>query len=239
MLQAAQNARAMPASRRPARTGLPTGLAVAVPVLLGVGVLGGLWPAGNVVLLFWFETVVLFGVSVVRILTAERRDPFRPVEMFSVPVGRAGLTAVFALHYGGLSVLCLAWCAFVALHVGWTPGLLALGLPAALLAMRHLAELVATWFEPDGQRGRLTVPQAMTQPFPRLFVLVAVAMAAFAAVRVGLNGGATARDWTAIVGPLTDRLPDAARTPGALVVLVLLVLRTPLDVWLTRRSVTR
>lgn len=239
MLQAAENARAMPASRRATRTALPTGLAVAVPVLLGAGVLAGLWPAGNVVLLVWFETVALFAVSVARIWTAERADPFRPVEIFSVPVGRVALTGVFALHYGGLSVLCLVWGAFVAVHVGWVPGVITLGLPAALLAVRHLAELVWTWFGPDGQRRRLTVPQAMTSAFPRLFVLTAVAMAAFAAVRIGLNGGATAQAWTEAVGPLVDSLPDAARTPGALVVLVLLALRVPLEVWLTRRAVVR
>lgn len=239
MLQAAENARAVPASRRATRAGLPTGLAVAVPVLLGVGVLAGLWPAGNVVLLVWFETVVLFAVSVARIWTAERADPFRPVEIFSVPVGRAALTGVFALHYGGLSVLCLAWCGFVAVHVGWTPGLVTLGLPAALIVLRHLAELLSTWFGSDGQRRRLTVPQATTSAFPRLFVLVAAAMAAFAAVRIGLNGGATAQAWSETVGPLVAALPDAARPPGALVVLVLLALRLPLDVWLTRRAVTR
>lgn len=239
MLQAAENARALPASRRPARTGLPTGLALAVPVLLGFGMLAGLWPAGNVVLMVWFETVVLFAVSVARIWTAERADPNRPVEIFSVPVGQAALTGVFALHYGVLSVLCLAWCGFVAVHVGWAAGLVTLGLPAALLAVRHLAELLSTWFGPDGQRRRLTVPQAMTSAFPRLFVLVAVAMGAFAAVRIGLNGGATAQAWTETVGPLVAGLPDAARTPGSLVVLVLLALRVPLDVWLTRRAVTR
>ena len=239
MLQAAENARAMPASRRLTRTGLPTGLAVAVPVLLGSGVLTGLWPAGNVVLLVWVETVVLFAVSVARIWTAERADPFRAVEIFSVPVGRAALTGVFALHYGLLSVLCLVWGGFVAVHVGWTPGLVTLGLPAGLLAVRHLAELLSTWPGPEGQRRRVTVPQAMTNPFPRLFVLVAVAMVAFAAVRTGLNGGATAEDWDAVADLLTGGLPDAARTPGALVVLVLLALRVPLDVWLTRRAVTR
>ncbi len=239
MLQAAQNARATPVVRRPSRTGLPVALAVAAPVLLGAGMLAGLWPAGNVVLLVWFETVVLFAVSVARIWTAERPDPHRPVEIFAVPVGRPALTGVFALHYGGLSVLGLAWCGFVAVHIGWAPGPVALGAPAALLVVRHLTELSATWFGPAGQRWRLTVPQALTQPFPRLFVLVAAAMAAFAAVRIGLNGGATAQDWSEIVGPLTAVLPDAARTPGALVVLVLLALRLPLDGWLTRRAMTR
>ena len=209
---------------RPRGVPLALGLSVLVNLVTLVGVLALHWPAGNVFALFWCENVVLGLVTLVRVTTAE-------VE----PQGRVGTALFFCVHYGIFCVVHLVFTGFVAAALGVDLSFLYLGLPVGLLLVRYGVELGTTWFGSDGLRLRVSPRAAMFAPYPRIAVLQVGVLVAFALVLVGFV--------TDMPGSSSDPfhralalLPTWLGRPAVLAVVVLLGVKTLVDVLTTRRA---
>ncbi|GAB2576803.1 DUF6498-containing protein [Microlunatus antarcticus] len=222
-----------PAPRPSAPTGPPVeprgvwlalGLSVAVNLLTLVGVLALGWPAGNVFLLFWCEDVVLGLITLVRVGTAEV-DPSRRVQ-----------TALFfCVHYGIFCSVHLGFTLVVAWRLGWDLGVLALGVPVVLVVLRYAVELVRTWFGPEGLRARTTPRQAMFAPYPRIVVLQVGVIVAFLLLMASFFAGLPDSP-VASYGRVVGTLPDWLGRPAVLAVVVLLLVKTLVDLLTTRRA---
>ena len=209
---------------RPRGVPLTLALSVLVNLVTLVGVLALHWPAGNVFALFWCENVVLGVVTLVRVTTAERE-----------PQGRVGTALFFCVHYGIFCVVHLVFTGFVAAALGVDLSFRYLGLPVVLLLVRYGVELGTTWFGPEGLRRRVSPRTAMFAPYPRVAVLQVGVLVAFALVLVGFV--------TDVPGSSTDALhrtlallPTWLGRPAVLAVVVLLGVKTVVDVLTTRRA---
>ena len=145
------------APARPVGRRREIGLALALNLVFVAGVLFWGWPAGNVLLLFWVENVLMGVGTLVRILTAEvGPQTRRPV--------------FFTLHYGIFCVVHLVFVAVLSFWMGAEFTVGALLVPALLVLVRHAADLVTVWFG-AGVRHRTTPMQAFVLPYPRMIVL--------------------------------------------------------------------
>lgn len=209
---------------------LVAGVVVNGLTLVGVIVLG--WPAGNVFLLFWIENAILGIVTIPKVATA--RGP----EKSGKDTGRSGgiTTALFfCFHYGLFCVVHLVFTALVAWSVGVDLSLFALGLPAALIALRYLAETLLTWFGDRNRRLRVSPSQAMGEPYPRLIVLHLSVIIGFALFVVGR--GLPADLLAGLRGVLDPIVGAGTISDEVVAVAVLLVIKTVADVHFTRRAV--
>ena len=202
---------------------LALSVAVNLLTLLGVLVLG--WPAGNVFLLFWCENVVLGLITLVRIGTAEV-DPAR----------RVRTALFFCVHYG---IFCVG---APGLHPRRrlaprlrTSASSPSGLPVVLVVVRYAVELVRTWFGPEGLRARTTPRQAMFAPYPRVVVLQVGVLVAFLLLVASFFAGLPDSP-VASYGRVVGALPDWLGRPAVLAVVVLLLVKTVVDLLTTRRA---
>ncbi len=126
-------------------------------------VLTGAAGVGDVFVIYWFENVVVWFTTMVKIVTARG--------------GTADLTgnvltaAFFAFHFG---MFTLVHGLFSFILANLTGGLTGeprtwLMLAAAILAS-HLVSLGLNWFG-QGERNVVTARQAMAMPYPRMIVL--------------------------------------------------------------------
>jgi hypothetical protein len=219
----------------PARRGVGVGLVLAlawnlVPL---VGVLAFGWPAGNVLVLFWVENAVLGLCTLVKVVTA--RGPAGTITVNGRPrPGTPALWALFfALHYGIFCLVHAAFTGIVAYRIGLDTGFWLLGMPVVLLAVRYAVETATSWFGPGGQRETVTPGRAMVQPYPRIIVLHLAVLLSFGLV---IGGADAVPPWLA---DLTAGLPAAWRSPGYAVVVLLLVLKTAVDLVTTRWALRR
>ena len=208
----------------PRGVGLALALSVAVNALTLVGVLALGWPAGNVFLLFWGENVVLGLVTLVRIGTAEVS-----------PAGRVGTAFFFVLHYGIFAVVHLAFTGVVAWRLGAEPSFLLLGLPVALVVARYAVELGTTWFGAEGLRRATSPRQAMMAPYPRVVVLQVGVLVAFLLVGASFFAGLPDSPVSGFARFLAA-LPPWLGRPQVLAVVVLVLLKTLVDLLTTRRA---
>lgn len=217
------------------------GFSVTMNVLTLVGVMAWGWPAGNVMLLFWIENVIIGMISLVRVVSARGTASDgsgltvngRPVR--GTP-GRYGL--FFTLHYG---IFCLVHGVFtliVTINLGIEPTFFWLGFPVIVVAVRYLVELLSTWFGPAGLRTVVSPQQAMMQPYPRIIVLHLAVLFAF---WFTLGGGGDGLPATVlrVLDPIFALLPQRFRTDGVEVILMLVVIKTVVDVYTTRRATRR
>ena len=218
---------------------LATGLAVALNGVTLLGVLVWHWPPGNVYLLFWVENAVLGVMTIPRVATARGTDAGQPARINGQPASAAALTVFFVFHYGLFCLVHLVFTAIVAYRVGWSAGFWFLGLPALLILVRYTVETVWTWFGPGGQRDHVSPGQAMFSPYPRIVVLHLAVLVSFALSFPGRAGWLSTGGWPRVLADLTDRLPESLRSPGVLAVLVLLGIKTVVDVVTTRRAALR
>ncbi|NYE75019.1 DUF6498-containing protein [Microlunatus parietis] len=213
------------------------GFSVTMNVLTLVGVMAWGWPAGNVMLLFWIENVIIGMISLVRVVSARgtATDGSR-LTVNGRPVrgtpGRYGL--FFTLHYG---IFCLVHGVFtliVTIKLGVEPTFLWLGFPVIVVAVRYLVELLSTWFGPTGLRTVVSPQQAMLQPYPRIIVLHLAVLFAFWFTLGGGDGlpAAVLR----VLDPIFALLPHRFRTDGVEVILILVVIKTVVDIYTTRRA---
>lgn len=201
-------------------------MAGAVPV---IAVLTGRMWVGEVFILFWLENVVVWAFTFVRILTATGSATGSDT---AGVLPRLGNALFFSVHFGIFTAVHGAFVFVIAgLYLtrgsdtrpeggfgpsgdGFGPsGDESLGAPFlwALLAifLVQLFALVVYWFA-RGERHRVTLQQAMFAPYPRMIVLHVVIIAAV---------------------PLSFVFPRAA-----LPVLLLVGLRTALDLWFFLRA---
>lgn len=129
---------------------------------------------------------------------------------------RVTSTLFFCVHYGIFCVVHLVFTWLLANALGVDLSWPYLALPVALLLVRYGVELGTTWFGQRGLRRTTSTRVAMGQPYPRLAVLHVSVLLGF-----GL--------WVA--GSFTPVLQY-----GVLPLLVLVVLKSVVDVWTTRRA---
>lgn len=190
------------------------GLALALNLVFVAGVLFWGWPAGNVLLLFWVENVLMGVGTLVRILTAEvepqTRRPF-----------------FFTLHYGAF---CLVHLVFVSILSFWMGAELTFGallVPALLVLVRHAADLVTVWFG-AGARQRTSPMQAFVLPYPRMLVLHVTTILAWAMMLGSFTfPGTKPTGLGAVVARLRELLAalGAPVTSAGLVVIVLVLVK--------------
>ena len=209
---------------RPHGVGLALALSVAVNALTLVGVLALHWPAGNVFLLFWAENVVLGLITLVRVGTTE-----------VTPSNRVSTALFFCVHYGLFCAVHLSFAAVVARRLGVELSFLYLGLPVALLVVRYTVELVTTWFGEDGLRRRTSPRQAMIAPYPRIVVLQVGVLLAFGLVLVTFFSGLPDSPLSE-VDRVLSALPPWLGRPEVLAVVILMGVKTLVDVITTRRA---
>ncbi|WP_152362700.1 DUF6498-containing protein [Microlunatus speluncae] len=217
------------------------GISVTMNVLTLVGVIAWGWPAGNVYLLFWLENLIIGVISLARVVSARGPETSGALKINGRPVRgtplRYGL--FFTLHYG---IFCLVHGVFtllVALRLGIEPTFLLLGFPVIVMAVRYLVELLATWFGRGGLRTVVSAQQAMTQPYPRIIVLhLAVLIAFWLSLDVGRSDGLPGMI-IHLLDSLFSLLPYELRSEGVELVAVLIVIKTAVDIYTTRRVTRR
>ena len=225
-----------PAGPRSSGVGLAIALSVAWNLVTLVGVLALGWPAGNVLALFWVENAVLGVVTLVKVLTAQGTSTATVTVNGRRREGSRALFGVFfTFHYGLFCLVHLVFTGFVAVGVGLEPTFWLLGLPVVLLVVRYAVETATSWFGADGQRRTISPSRAMGQPYPRIVVLHLAVIGSFALVLSGAGSGAG----PAWLRSLTGLLPPAWREDGVVVVVLLLALKTVVDVVTTRWALRR
>lgn len=209
---------------------MDVGWVLVTNLFLLAGVLAWGWPAGNVFVLFWIENVILGAATAVKIATADGVDP---ASASTTP--RWARTLFFVFHYGIFALVHGVFSVIIAFGIGFSFSLWALGLPAALIALRYGVELATGWFLGDARRT-VTPGQAFASPYPRLIVLhVATILGFFVVMSSTFRTTAGGRS-AGPLGPLLNWL-DAHGHPvssGLLVVSILLVIKTIADLLVLR-----
>lgn len=163
------------ALRRPSSIAL---LVANVIPLMGVLIFG--WQVFPLVLLFWFENVILGVINILKMAIAQPRTPYTlPAKLFMIPF--------FSIHYGmftfvhGVFIMVIFgggmksgtpfptmfggptsfWGALVGHHLHWA----ALG-----LAMSHFISFIFDYVRPGVYRT-IALPALMSAPYGRIVVL--------------------------------------------------------------------
>lgn len=220
---------------------LDIGWILATNLFVLAGVIAWGWPPGNVFLLFWIENAILGVVTAVRIATAEGSvdNQPRPDSILRFPAwGRVGF---FLVHYGIFSVVHLVFVTILAIGAGVEWSFWALGMPALLIALRYVIDLVRVWFL-GGQRLRVNAERAFWSPYPRMIVLHVATLLGFFLAMPSV-GPKTA--WSTALDQVrtwfgTHGLPLST---GAVLVALLMILKTIADLatvrgWSARLSAT-
>lgn len=217
-------------------------MAIAFNAITLLGVLWWGWPPGNVYALFWLENLVLGIFGLVKVATA--RGAGKPVrlEINDRPAGNASpalLAVFFAFHYGIFCLVHGVFTGIVAVSAGLDPSFLFLGFPLILLVVRYTVETLTSWFGRGGLRDVVSPAQAMFQPYPRVIVLHLAVMLAFA-VTINQWSNVTHDDGLgSVLARLDQLLPAGFSDRGVQMVLVLLVLKTVVDVFTTLGATRR
>jgi hypothetical protein len=171
-------------SRLPSRTARTTTSIILIAAnLLPLGaVLNGAAGLGDVFVIYWFENVVVWFTTTIKILSA--RGPSdsseRSIQMFgNVTFGNVLVAAFFTFHFGLFTLVHGVFAFTLARLTGgfsgdartWTTLLVA-------ITVSHLVSLGLNWFG-QGERDRASVRQAMMMPYPRMVVLHLSVLAAF------------------------------------------------------------
>ena len=192
-----------------------------VATLIGVVYFG--WPPGNVFLLFWIENAIVGLTTVIKVATARGRAPdgSSGFEINNSPAGPVGAALFFTMHYGIFCTVHLVFTAILAYRLGIDPTWLMLGLPAVLITVRYTIELITNWFG-AGVRDRATPGQPMIAAYARIVVL-------HVAVLLGWGVG----DLNERIGWFTKWLPQGLNSPEIGMVILLLGLKTVVDLGTT------
>lgn len=177
------------------------------------------WPPGDILLMFWFENVILWFVTLVTIMTA-RRPPIERRPFF------------FAFHYGLFTFVhgIFLGVIVIMLNRGQLSDVTRLAIPAGFLVLRYVMELTQNWFL-RGARDRTTPKQAQWAPYPRMLVMhLSTLLAWFLMFFLVLPGFGSdmirSHPFVQAVGP------------GVLMVAGLLVIKTLTDIQFASRSIT-
>ena len=129
-------------------------------------VLNGSAGVGDVFVVYWFENVVVWFTSTVKILTA-RGGTAGNVQL----AGNAPIAGFFAFHFG-LFTLVHGFFSFIiaALSGGFTGSPRTWLLLLVAILASHLVSLGLNWFG-QGEREFVSARRAMVVPYPRMLVL--------------------------------------------------------------------
>jgi hypothetical protein len=192
---------------------LPSPLARAVSALLLVGanllpvwaVLEGRLGMGDVLLVYWFENVVVWFTTTVRILTSTK-SPKRPdarrltgldrvLARKSWVTGDPGAAVSFATRFGIFTLVHGVVSAVIAVLTGVRGGPLDWVATVAAILLSHVFSLGLHWFG-RGERTVVGPGWAMAAPYPRMIALhVTVILGVFV---LGGPEGRTADDLGAV-----------------------------------------
>ncbi|OYO17815.1 hypothetical protein CGZ94_02765 [Enemella evansiae] len=192
-----------------------------VATLIGAVYFG--WPPGNVFLLFWIENVIVGLTTIVKAATARGRedDGTTGIRINDRPAGPAAAAGFFAVHYGIFCLVHLGFTATVAWRLGIELSWLLLGLPTVLIIVRYVIELITNWFG-AGVRDRVTPGQPMIAAYARIIVL-----------HVAVLLGWGTRDVGEKLGWFINWLPPGLNSPEIAMVILLLGLKTIVDLGTT------
>ena len=140
-----------------------------------VAVLTGSAGLGDVLVIYWFENVIVWFTTIVRILTAGAFDEAAGLTI----LGNVLLAGFFTFHFGlftfvhGVFSFSLAHLTggFTGEPTTWVVILLA-------ITASHLISMGLNWFG-RGERNAVTARQAMAMPYPRMVVLHLSVLGAF------------------------------------------------------------
>nr|WP_239579546.1 DUF6498-containing protein [Microlunatus panaciterrae] len=219
---------------------LPIALSVVMNLVSIVGVVVFGWPAGNIFALFWVENVIIGFWSLIKVASA-RGTGGSGVTNFTVngvprqPTS-AALAPFFCLHYGIFCLVHGVFTSIVAFRVGVELNFWFFGFPAILIMIRYLVETLTTWFGRGGQRERVSPGAAMMAPYPRIIVLHLAVILAFMVTMGGVAHSERLAQLKEALAPVLARLPEGAQGDGVLIVLILMVIKTIVDVLTTRKA---
>ena len=180
--------------------------------------------------MFWIENAILGVTTAVRIATAEGPVEGQPRSDSILRFPTWGRVGFFIVHYGIFSFVHLVFVTILAIGAGVEWSFWALGMPALLIALRYVVDLVRDWFL-GGRRRQVNAERAFWAPYPRLIVLhVATLLGFFVAFPFGAGGLARA-PWSAAVDGVRAWLASFgySLSTGALLVAVLMILKTVAD----------
>ena len=155
-------------SRLPSRTARTTTsiVLIAANLLPLWAVLTGAAGVGDVFVVYWFENVVVWFTTTIKILTARGLTPD------GVPPAGNVLTAVFFVFHFGLFTLVHGVFSFVlaGLTGGFTGEPRTWSILLIAILSSHMVSLGLNWFG-QGERDVVTPARARSAPYPRMLVL--------------------------------------------------------------------
>jgi hypothetical protein len=190
----------------------PTARVLSALVLVGANllpvwaVLEGRLGMGDVLLIYWFENVVIWFTTTVRILTATQPGPHRSraprlgglatrLAEKTWVTGDPALALLFALHFGIFTVVHGVFAAVLAGLSGLHGGLLDWVATIAAILLSHALSLGLHWFG-RGERQVVSPGWAMVAPYPRMVALHLTVILGF--FLLGGPDGRTADDLGAV-----------------------------------------
>lgn len=159
------------------QAGLGAGAAIAWVVLANlvpvVGVLFLGWHAGDVLVVYWLENLVVGGFAVARIATARGTQLPGTVTIngrSAAAVPRWLLVPFFCTHYGIFALVHGVFTAILASGAGIGGSWPSWAATVVLLVVAHASEYRTRWVR-DGERERTSPVQAMFAPYKRVVLL--------------------------------------------------------------------
>ena len=129
-------------------------------------VLNGAAGVGDVFVVYWFENVVVWFTSTIKILTARGGTAG-----IAEPTSNVPIAGFFAFHFGLFTIVHGVFSFIIAaLSGGFTGGPRTWLLLLAAILASHLVSLGLNWFG-QGEREVVSAQRAMTVPYPRMLVL--------------------------------------------------------------------
>ncbi|WP_076263756.1 DUF6498-containing protein [Intrasporangium flavum] len=195
----------------------PVARALSASILVGANllpvwaVLDGRLGMGDVLLVYWFENVVVWFTTTVKLLTSTRRrdpsgaHPVRGPELRRLEGWLAARSWVsgdpayalsFAMLFGLFTLVHGAFTAVLVGMVGLDGGLLDWVATAGVILLSHILSVGLNWF---GRRERASANPAwvMVAPYPRMVALHVTVLGGF--FLLGGVDGRTAREVAAVV----------------------------------------
>lgn len=128
----------------------------------------GRFGVGDALLIYWFENVVVWFTTMVRLLTV--RDPAHASRARSWVTGDRGRARLFALRFGAFTAIHGVLSGVLIAQVGLQGRALDWVAAAALILFSHALSLGLHWFGRQ-ERTRATADWAMVAPYPRMLAL--------------------------------------------------------------------
>lgn len=146
-------------------------LALVVANLLPVwGVLEGTLSMGDVFLVYWYENLVIWACTVVKLRTVEDGRTHSMATVNGALMPPKFDATFFGLHYGIFTAVHGVFSIIIAVITGVSGSWWALALTMAAITASHLVSLAVNWFGND-ERLHNRSGVVMFMPYPRMIVL--------------------------------------------------------------------